>query len=124
MKRLVIAAVIIAGFLLPGAYAAKSKKAADGHRIAVKPGQSFSIRLNSNPTTGYGWQIQNPIDKSLLVIVNKTFTPKSKKLVGSPGKETWQFKALGKGTVFITFAYKRSWESDIAKKESYTVVIK
>ena len=124
MKRAIILGLIILGIAFSPISAAKSKKSIDSHRIKVRPGHSFKITLPSNPTTGYMWQIQNPIDKKRLIIVNKTFAPKNKKLAGSPGNEVWQFKALKKGTIYIELAYKRSWENEVVKRETYAVVIK
>ena len=124
VKRVIILGLVIVGLTISQGFAAKTKRSVDPHRIKVRPGQTFKIDLQSNPTTGYMWQIRNPIDKTRLVIVNKTFAPKSKKLVGSPGHEVWQFKALKKGTIYIEFAYKRSWENEVVKRETYAVVIK
>ena len=124
MKKIIILALVILGIAVYQGFAAKTVKTLDPHRIKVKPGHSFKIKLQSNPTTGYMWQIQNPIDKTRLVILNKTFTPKNRKLAGSPGSEVWQFKALKKGTIYIEFAYKRSWENEVIKRETYAVVIK
>lgn len=91
-------------------------------RIKVKAGQVFKISLDANPSTGYVWQVQNPINQSLLKIVNRTFTPNSK-APGSPGKEIWEFKGMKKGTVYVMLAYKRSWEKAVAKKTTYAVII-
>ncbi|MCX5782750.1 MAG: protease inhibitor I42 family protein [Elusimicrobia bacterium] len=123
MKKSILLSLIFLGFVLTSFSASKSQKTSDAHRITVKPGQTFQIKLQANPTTGYTWQMQNPIDKSFLTVLNKTFTAKSKS-AGNPGNEVWQFKALKKGTIFITFAYRRSWESEVQKKESYAVYIK
>src|SRR5271157_988927 len=116
MRRAIILSLIILGISCSIVSAAKIKKTADSHRIKSRPGQTFKITLPSNPTTGYMWQIQNPIDKKRLVIVNRTFAPKNKKLAGSPGRDVWHFKALKKGTMYIEFAYKRSWEKEILKR--------
>ncbi len=124
MKKLAVLLLVIFGLAAPSFSAVRHKKNADSHKISVKPGHTFTISLKSNPSTGYMWQIQNPIDKARLVILNKTFAPGNKKLVGNPGKEIWKFKALKKGTIFIEFAYKRSWENQIAHKETYAVNIK
>jgi len=123
MKKIMLLLILIFALASPS-FSAKHKKNIDSHKLRVKPGQTFNISLKSNPSTGYMWQIQNPIDKTKLVIINKIFSPGKKNLAGSPGKEVWKFKALKKGTIFIEFAYKRSWENQIAKRETYAVAIK
>ncbi len=123
MKNSILLGLIFLGFVLLAFSTSKSRNPSDPHRITVKPGQTFKIKLEANPTTGFTWQMQNPIDKSLLTVLNKSFTAKGKS-AGSPGEEVWQFKALKKGTIFLTFAYRRSWESEVQKRESYTIYIK
>jgi len=124
MKRLAVLCILACSLIMPSVTAARVRRSYDSHRIKVRPGHTFSISLKSNPSTGYMWQIQNPIDKTLLIIVNKTFAPQKRKLAGSPGKEVWRFKALKKGTIFIEFAYKRSWEKEIVKRTTYSIVIR
>ncbi len=37
-----------------------------GEPIKVKAGQIFAVRMESNPTTGYGWQLS----KNLIIILS------------------------------------------------------
>ncbi|UCH51794.1 MAG: protease inhibitor I42 family protein [Chloroflexota bacterium] len=80
-------------------------------QINVPAGDTFTVTLCSNATTGFEWsesaQISDP------TIVQKTdheFVAPDTGLVGAPGKEVWTFKALKKGTSTIVFEYSRPWE--------------
>jgi len=85
------------------------------YQIAV--GQTFIISLNSNPTTGYCWNIwddksfeeQNVLENTGSVY--RSQSDKSQGLVGRGGREYWQFKALHTGTIELKLGYARPWES-------------
>ena len=95
--------------------------------IDAKVGQEFVIALESNPTTGYGWQVQS--DDSLLELVNSEFesgAPADSQIVGAGGEEKFTFKALTKGETVVTLVYKRSWEETTGQEETrlFHVLIK
>jgi len=94
--------------------------------IVVKPGEEFTITLDSNSTTGYSWQFARPLDKSLLELIITAHSIDKPKLVGSGGKQMWTIKALKPGKTNIFFKYVRPWEKDKlpAKKTSFMIIIK
>lgn len=84
--------------------------------ILVKADQpTFSIRLVSNPTTGYAWYLRS-YDANLVQPVRRVFeAPKDKKLIGAPGYEVWTFRVKPAGFVvpmqmILRFVYARQWE--------------
>ena len=94
--------------------------------IKTKVGQEFVIVLDSNPTTGYGWQLAGEIDKKVLSIVEITHKTSKSGRIGAGGKDRWTLKGLRAGTVTLSLQYVRPWEKDVppAKKEDFTVIIK
>lgn len=98
----------------------------EGKVIEVKPGEEFTITLESNQTTGYGWQFSKPLDKSLLELIITGHSLDHPNLVGSGGKQMWTIKALKPGKTQIFFKYVRPWEKDVPaiKEESYSIIIK
>lgn len=83
-------------------------------------GESGSIVLQGNPTTGYTWHYS--VDNSDIVGVSEeTYTPDSD-LVGAGGTYTWKVGALKKGTAKITFKYYRDWEGESSATLENTVV--
>jgi len=78
--------------------------------IEVEAGQTFGFSLESNPSTGYSWQLQ--FDSEFLKLVESVFVEGSSGLIGAPGHESFKFLALKEGQVDIKMVYKRSWEPD------------
>ena len=70
-------------------------------------GGTFTISLESNPTTGYSWQAE--FDPESLELVSEDFTSDST-LIGAGGIQTFEFMALKQGQVLVTMVYKRPWE--------------
>ncbi|MBC7247516.1 MAG: protease inhibitor I42 family protein [Actinobacteria bacterium] len=92
--------------------------------IEVEEGLEFAIVLESNPTTGYQWQLAEPLDGEILSLVSATFESKGggegEERVGAPGEEVWTFEAVGPGKAEITLAYARPWEKEAAPEETKT----
>ncbi len=95
---------------------------------AVNLGDSITIQLTSNPTTGYSWAWLN---KSAGNHIVDTFnvkyipdTPKSKGYTGYGGREIWHFKTQKKGETTVKLGYLRSWENQppVAEKTLHITV--
>ncbi len=80
--------------------------------VTVNAGDSFTLTLGSNPTTGFTWSESAQIgDQTVLQQTAHEFTPPGEEgVVGAPGKEVWTFKALKKGTIEVSMEYSRPWE--------------
>lgn len=81
-------------------------------KIKVMVGKEFSLVLASNPTTGYSWQLAQPLEAQTVALVTNTFQPPNTQLVGAGGEEIWKFKALSAGQTIISLKYVRPWEKD------------
>jgi inhibitor of cysteine peptidase len=82
-----------------------------GAPIQVNVGQTFTIRMQSNPSTGYGWQLSKALDNRISLVTNVFLSPDSK-LMGAGGHEIWTFKAVAQGQTEIAMEYVRPWEND------------
>lgn len=93
--------------------------------IDVKVGRKFIICLESNPTTGYKWEIAKPLDNSIVKFVYSSYKPGRRKLLGGAGRELWVFKAVGRGKTEIWFKYVRPWEKGIPPidKKIFKVIV-
>jgi inhibitor of cysteine peptidase len=82
--------------------------------VTVNAGDSFTLTLGSNPTTGFTWPDEAQIgDQTVLQQTDhKLVVPESEPPPppGTPGKELWTFKALKKGTTEVSMEYSRPWE--------------
>ena len=91
--------------------------------IQVYAGDSFTVTLCSNPTTGFQWSETVQIsDQTVLQQTEHSFLPpEAKGVEGAPGKEVWTFKALRKETATISMEYSRPWEG--GEKGEWTFVL-
>ncbi|MFC1787103.1 protease inhibitor I42 family protein [Halobacteriota archaeon] len=80
-----------------------------GDTIKVEKGDTFSVVLPSNPTTGYSWGVD--FDFNYVQLTDSGYVTSNPVLVGSSGNETFEFLAVKSGTTEITFSYMRPWES-------------
>ena len=113
MKRIAVAMVLMV--VLTAALAGCGGSAAvygkDDTVIAAKAGETFTIKLEENPTTGYQWSVVVS-DESVVTLEKDDYVPddKSGELAGSGGTRVLTFKALKEGTAKIEMVYERSWE--------------
>lgn len=89
-------------------------------QIQAKVGDSFTIELEGNPTTGYEWQLS--LDESKLELVEQSHQP----LTGNVGGgEITRFviKPLAAGAALIRAVYQRQWETTPAQQHDFGVYI-
>jgi predicted secreted protein len=93
--------------------------------IAANKGDEFIIVLDSNKTTGFGWQLAKPINQNMLKLLRTDYIPSETDLVGAGGKEEWTFIAVNSGKATIPLKYARPWEKvKPAKEKTFTIIIK
>jgi len=82
--------------------------------VEVKTGDTFTIVLDSNATTGFQWTAQANIGdaKVLEQTAHQYIAPNTgdAPVAGMAGVEEWTFKAVNTGTTTITLSYDRPWE--------------
>jgi inhibitor of cysteine peptidase len=130
-RSLVILTIAFVVFVVAGlaaAYALSGNNAAkvfdirnNTQTVEVRPGDTFKIILDENPTTGYAWIINAT---SGLTIVKDTYVPPDGSLAGAGGQHEWQVKATGTGSQQLTGTYKRSWEPTFGNETSYELYVK
>jgi inhibitor of cysteine peptidase len=89
--------------------------------ISIDVNGTLTVKLGSNPTTGYEWE-DVIITNALTVeqVSNEYIEPTNTAIVGAPGTDVWVFNGKLSGTTTITFSYSRPWESVPA---TYTLTI-
>jgi inhibitor of cysteine peptidase len=105
-------------------------KSFDGKKISMAPGGSLQVSLESNPTTGFKWELTRISDEGVLEKVSNTFdTPTFKLQEGSPppvgvgGMEFWNFKALNKGTSILSMEYSQPWNGGIKGAQNFSLTV-
>ncbi|MCY1285488.1 Chagasin family peptidase inhibitor I42 [compost metagenome] len=86
--------------------------------IALHVGQTLTLTLPSNPTTGFRWQVQDAAPSVLRSLGPEVYsTPEDAGMVGGAGQSSWRFLAnlAGEGRLLLT--YQRPWETDVAPEK-------
>lgn len=93
--------------------------------IRVTPGETFSIILESNATTGYTWRKEKQAAGRVVTLTDTNYIAPRTNLPGAGGKQRLTFKAESPGTEKLTFHYLRPWEKDAepARTVRFTVVV-
>jgi inhibitor of cysteine peptidase len=106
-----------------GPTCARYPRASD-HGAACSPrGQEFEIRLQGNPTTGYGWQVTE-IDAQKVQMLAEDYVEHKQgdqPIAGAGGTYIFRFKALTEGQAHIEIVYQRPWEKDVDPLRTYTL---
>jgi inhibitor of cysteine peptidase len=93
----------------------------NGKAVIVNAGEQIVITLDGNPSTGYSWEAKD-LDASMFQQVGEAkFKNSNPALVGSGGTLTLTFKALKSGTATLSLVYHRSWETNVAPANNFTV---
>jgi len=102
-----------------------------GKEVEVAVGGSLIVTLESNPTTGFKWELTEVTDQTVLELVESKYEPgkearQEPPVPGAGGTEIWSFKALKKGETTISMEYSQPWEQGVKAAETFvlTVVVK
>jgi inhibitor of cysteine peptidase len=135
--KIIITSILIPTFILLGGCAIASSAAKveiscdqfqDSHHsrneIELGVGDTVTIDLCSNPTTGFQWE-ENPdiSDSTILEQTSHEFIPPGTDVPGQAGREVWVFKTLKKGVSTVSFEYSRPWEGGEKGEWTYTLTI-
>jgi predicted secreted protein len=93
--------------------------------LEVAAGNEFKIIIESNPSTGYHWELIGNLDDRLIQFVSKEYRASEPVLMGSGGKDVWVFKALAAGETKIVLGHYPPAQGEPAEQEvTFTIVVK
>jgi inhibitor of cysteine peptidase len=93
-----------------------------GEEVEIAAGGSITVMLESNPTTGFKWELSGITDQTVLKQDGEAeYMPPEGTMVGAGGHEKWTFLALKKGTSTISLEYSRPWEGGEKAERTYTL---
>ncbi|HIH75616.1 MAG TPA: protease inhibitor I42 family protein, partial [Methanosarcina sp.] len=88
-------------------------EAGNGTTINLENEETFYLKLQENPTTGYLWELN--LSQGLSLVSDEYYPPQSEEskqpLVGAGGVHVWEIKADSEGSQQVTAVYRRSWEN-------------
>jgi len=119
LKRMYIIAVVLMTALIVGVYfiwLISREQDTDlgmednGRTLYVNVGEIVTIKLPENPSTGYEWQYT--IDENIVEVMEDSFTPAERNLLGSGGTRMLKLRVIGSGEGKVVMDYVRAWENN------------
>ncbi len=120
--------VIIAEHLFevyPSADTVDVHEADDGGQIELELGKLLVVTLESNPSTGYRWELIENNESILKQFGQAEFKPSetsNPRMVGAGGWEIFRFKAVNAGQTTLELVYHRSWE-DVEPLKTFSIQV-
>ncbi|MBA1203414.1 protease inhibitor I42 family protein [Pseudomonas capeferrum] len=92
--------------------------------IDLVSGQILTLRLPSNPTTGYRWLVQHPAANILRSLGPEVYTdPEEAGLVGSAGRSLWRFQAKAPGESHLILVYQQPWAPEVKPVKTFDCAV-
>jgi inhibitor of cysteine peptidase len=120
--------VVIAEHLFevyPSAETVDVNEADNGGQVEVEMGKLLVVTLESNPSTGYRWELVENNDsvlKQFGQVEFKSSDTGDPPMIGAGGWEIFHFKALSAGQTTLELVYHRSWE-DAEPLKTFTIQV-
>jgi predicted secreted protein len=100
----------------------------NGKTVDLQVGQSATITLEGNPTTGYEWSVASFDNPGVLksgfggiYISHADASDSEPPRVGVGGTYSWTYQAVQAGKATVSLAYARSWETDTPAAKTFDV---
>lgn len=93
-----------------------------GSMVVLRVGDQVHIVLDSDPSTGYVWEISSPD----ITVVRQVGDPQFKAgsdALGGGGKLTWVFEAIAPGEQMLSLIYHRTFEQDVPAARTFALDI-
>ena len=116
-----VALLLAAGCARPQAMALGEKDA--GRVVEVGAGQQFTVRLPSNATTGFRWEVA---DAGAVTQVGESVyeAPQEPGIVGAGGTEVFTFKTGTSGPAELKLEYRRPGDKNSPAEKTWSVTVK
>jgi len=105
---------------------ARLTRNAEGKVLRVSEGSVFAMKLDCNPSTGYGWSLkQTEAIKGNIVKIGSSFVMPSANdtRVGTPGTDISMYAVGAAGVYDICMEYKRPWETYVQQKLQFKLIV-
>lgn len=95
-----------------------------GAEIGVTAEEQFEIHLESNPSTGYAWEISPMTTPDLVALESKTYVGPDSDLVGASGTDVFVFAAADQGAGVLRLEYVRSFDDPVVPERVAEFIIR
>ena len=104
-------------------------QADNGKAVDIKQGQTLSIQLPENPTTGFRWEIDSvnagcSEGSEIIIIESSLYTPNPHTGLGGGGERSIVCKGRRIGTTQLNLKLWQSWEGNASIVERYSLTIR
>lgn len=122
---LVLVAILVVAMALAAGCGEKEEKTEETKEptsttVQSEVGDGFTVRLESNPSTGFAWVVGQQPDTKVVELNGSVFAGGGSK-PGTPGHQLFMFKSVGEGSTKVVLDYERPWEKDTPPAKTYTV---
>ena len=119
----IILITLLGLLLLSGCSSVRYKLNAEdsGRTIELRQDECIQIKLDSNPTTGFAWEIEE-LDTEILAQPRESEYKSDSALIGSGGVETFTFEAQIPGQTTLRMIYHQPWE-DVEPLEVFELTV-
>ncbi|MGY4525967.1 protease inhibitor I42 family protein [Pseudomonas sp. UBA4617] len=91
----------------------------------LQVGQTLTLTLPSNPSTGYRWRVENPAANVLRSLGPEVYSaPEEEDVVGSAGVSTWRYQANSAGEARLVLVYQQPWAPEVSPVQTFDCAIK
>lgn len=106
-----------------GTPSSRTLTAADnGATVQMAVGEELVVQLESNPSTGYGWQVTGG-DAAVLAQQGDAVYTAGGTAPGSPGTEAFRFRGVAAGSTTLALGYSRPFEPDNPPAATFAVQV-
>ena len=119
-----MACLTLVAMLVQAADEVKLSRDDHGKTIMLAPGQSLTVVLPSNPSTGYSWSLLKNPNQAIIKKVSQVMEGPKEPIPGAGGEEHWKFQALVPGETRLVLVYKRAWEKLSKEDQRFALTLK
>ena len=99
-----------------------------GQEVVMAVGDRLVVTLESNPTTGFKWELAEGTDQTVLELVESRYQPgpgasQTPPVPGAGGEEVWTFQALKQGETAISLEYSQPWAGGLKADRTFNLTV-
>jgi predicted secreted protein len=91
----------------------------NGRTVTMARGARFAIELESNPSTGFNWDVAERLPDSLDLISQGRSGGSTGDQVGTPDRQRYEFGAKAAGSGDIVLGYRRSGQKGVEPAKTF-----
>ena len=95
----------------------------EGSKQYVVQGDTISVRLPANVSTGYSWAVAQSAPGVLQAGVEPRTDAPARSTPGKGGFQTFEFPVVGAGQGWLQLVYRRPWEKDVAPAKAWSIFV-